>query len=81
MTKDFKLPPLTQEPFRYVDATPDAGYPLRILRAYRQNCDCRWADNTAGEEPTNPLLKMMNEHCQQRAEILDRAIAILEGAQ
>ena len=71
------LPELTQQPILYVDGTPDKGYPLRILEAYRQECDCKWADTTDGEETENPLLKMMNEHCEKRAEILDRAIKLL----
>jgi len=69
-----KLPELTQQPVLHIDGTPNEDYPLRILRAYRQQCDCRWVENTDGSEPTNPLLIMMNEHCEQRAEILDRAI-------
>ena len=76
--KATKLPELTQQPILYVDGTPDKGYPLRILQAYRQECDCRWAENASGGEPTNPLLIMMNEQCEQRAEILDRAIEKLE---
>jgi len=69
-----KLPELTQQPILHIDGTPNEDYPLRILRVYRQECDCKWAENTDGSEPTNPLLIMMNEHCDQRAEILDRAI-------
>ena len=73
-----KLPLLTQEPIKVVDATPDEDFPLRILRAYRQDCDCMWAESTTGEEPTNPLLKQMNEDNRKRAEILDKAIRKLE---
>jgi len=70
-----KLPPMTQKPILYVDATPDEGYPLRILRAYREDCNCFWSDSTdANKEPANPLLTLMNEHQRKRAEILDRAI-------
>jgi len=69
-----KLPELTQQPILHIDGTPNEDYPLRILRAYRQECDCKWAENTTNDEVTNPLLIMMNEHCAQRAEILDRAI-------
>ena len=72
-----KLPDLTQQPVLYVDGTPDEDYPLRILMAYRQQCECRWADTTDGAGTDNPLLKMMNEHCEQRAKILDGAIAKL----
>jgi hypothetical protein len=74
-----ELPELTQQPVLFLDGTPDKDYPLRILRAYRQQCDCRWTSSVDGSEPENPLLMLMNEHCEQRAKILDRAIAILEG--
>ena len=73
-----KLPELTQQPVLYIDGTPDAGYVLRILRAYREGCNCRWADTTEGTDTENPLFKMMNEHCEQRAALLDKAITILE---
>lgn len=72
-----KLPKITRQPILYVDETPDRNYVLRILRAYRENCNCQWSDTTEGTETENPLLKMMNEHCEQRALLLDKAIAIL----
>lgn len=68
-----KLPKLTQQSILYLDATPDNEYPLRILRAYRENCNSMWATSTDGA-CDNPLFTMMNEHQRQRAEILDRAI-------
>lgn len=74
-----KLPDLTQQPILYIDGTPNEDYPLRILRAYRQNCNCMWSETTTGGEPQNPLLQLMNEHNRQRAEILDRAIRLLEA--
>ena len=74
-----KLPKLTKKPILYVDATPDAGYPLRILRAYRRDCDCMWAGNTGEEETEHPLLTMMNKDNHKRAEILDKAIRKLGG--
>jgi len=73
-----KLPDLTQQPIAFVDGTPDEGYPLRILQAYRQQCDCRWAESTDGAEPQNAMLRQMNDDCDKRAEILDRAIAQLQ---
>ena len=73
-----KLPELTGQPVLWVDGTPNEGYPLRILRAYRQQCDRLWADTTDGKGKENPPLKLMNEHQAQRAAILDRAIARLE---
>jgi hypothetical protein len=71
----------TKEPIEYVDATPDEGYPLRILKAYRENCDRKWSDNLSGVEPQNPLIKMLNDQCDRRAEFLDSAIKFLEDAQ
>ena len=73
-----KLPKLTQEPILYVDCTPNKDYPVRILRAHLQNCQCMWADNVGGEETKNPLLVMMNNHNRKRAGFLEKAIKILE---
>ena len=66
------------KPIIHVDVTPDEDYPLRILRAYRENCNCRWASSTDGQA-MNPLCIKMNEACEKRAEILDRAIKKLEA--
>jgi len=49
MNKNIKL---SQEPILYIDATPNDDYPIRILRAYRENCNATWTDNTTGKEPT-----------------------------
>ena len=73
------IPPVTREPLAHVDATPDDGYVLRILRAHRANCDVRWADSAGGEETTNPVLVAMNAACRRRAALLDAAIARLEA--
>jgi len=67
------LSPVSKEYLRHVDATPDREYPLRILRVYRQNCDCKWVI-----ESPNPFYDLMNQHNDQRAKILDEAISILE---
>ncbi len=73
------LPSRTEQPIIHVDATPDNDYPLRILRAYRANCDMRWAETTNPDGAvTNPMLVAMNEHQAQRAAILDNAILCLE---
>ena len=64
------LPKVTQEPLVHVDNTPDDGYPLRILRAHRENCNCKWAS-----DKDNPLINIMNEDCDKRAKILDKAIS------
>ena len=69
------------EPLLNVDATPTLDYPLRILRAYRQNCNLRWALSTGetsnGED--NLFIAMLNKMQDERAAVLDRAIAILEA--
>ena len=75
--KTTKLPPLTQQPVLNIDGTPDEGYPLRILRAYRENCNCRWTTDTEGN-CENIVFHQMNEDNRERAAILDRAIAVLE---
>jgi hypothetical protein len=56
-----------------VDATPDEEYPLRILRAYRENANVLWK-----REPPDVVFEMMNEDQRKRAAILDRAITKLE---
>ena len=73
-----RLPELTQQPVKFIDATPDESYPLRILQAYRQDCDCMWAESTTGLDPESPLMKAMNDLNRQRARVLDKAIKVLE---
>lgn len=68
------LPALNEQPILHVDGTPDKDYPVRILQAYRQHCNCQWASDMDGGEVTNPLLKAMNETNVKRAEILDYTI-------
>ncbi|MCK4624026.1 MAG: hypothetical protein KAV00_01855 [Phycisphaerae bacterium] len=70
-------PPLTQQPILHVDGTPNAGYPLRILEAYRARCDCKW-EVEGLDDDIKLVYGMMNEHQDQRAAILDDAIATLE---
>jgi len=71
--KENKLPAVTQDVIFSVDSTPDKEYPLRILRAYRENCNCKWVTGKS-----DPLLDEMNDDCDKRAEILDDAIRVLE---
>jgi hypothetical protein len=72
----FKFPQIEapNEPILHVDMTPDEDLPLRILRAYRSNCDCRWV-----AEPPSPLWDAMNADQERRAKILDLAIAKLQS--
>ena len=76
MGTKLELPPVTQQPIMHVDVTPDEGLPLRILEAYRENCNVRWEVHGLGEGE-NQLYDTMNADCERRAEILDRAIALL----
>jgi negative regulator of replication initiation len=71
----------TQQAIIHVDATPDKEYPLRILRAYRENCNVKWATSTDPDAvPITPLFVAMNQAQDKRAAILDWAIAVLERA-
>jgi hypothetical protein len=75
------LPDLTnQESLNqsWVDATPDGGYALRILEAFRRRCDCEY--RTAGlMEAQTAFYERLNRTHRERATELDRAIAILRG--
>ena len=63
---------------RFLDATPNEEYPIRILQAYRNQAIVKWATATDGS-CDNPLFKIMNEHCDKRAAILDEAIKVLSA--
>jgi hypothetical protein len=76
-TDGFRLPPLTHRPTYSVDATPDEDYPLRILRAYLRDCETRWIVEGLSEE-AKLVFDVQNEHQVQRAQILTKAIQILE---
>ena len=73
---DYKLPDLTKQAIEHIDGTPDDEYVIRILKAYRYNCDVKWASNTNGEDD-NPLCIGMNKHNDERAKLLDEAIELL----
>ena len=67
------FPKMTQEAIKYIDATPEGSYPLKILRAYRQNCNSRYETHGLPKEDTR-FWEIMNEFQELRAEILDKAI-------
>ena len=73
-----QFPLITTEPIQHVDATPDADYPLRILRAHRQNCRCKWQVSGLDEFQTG-IYEAINRAQDERVKILDNAIAILEA--
>ncbi|RJO62632.1 MAG: hypothetical protein C4542_03020 [Dehalococcoidia bacterium] len=69
------------ESLSHVDATPDPGYPLRILRAHLHNCKAGlWTDNTEGKPPENPLCIALNEVNDKRIAVLEQAIKALEAS-
>lgn len=73
-----QLPKMTHQPLPHVDATPDADYVLRILRAHRQNASCQWVLDGDWSPGERRVYEIMNEHCEQRVKLLDEAIAVLE---
>ena len=77
--KEKQMFSLTQQPIEHVDATPDNDYPLRILKAYRKNCDCKWSRNAGNVDVDDSLIETMNRFNDERAKILDKAIIILEN--
>jgi len=69
-----ELPLITQKSFFHIDLTPDSDLPLRILRAYRANCNRMWETDSP-----DPVWDLMNEDQKMRAKILDEAITKLES--
>lgn len=72
-----ELPLISQQKVLQVDATPNPNYPVRILKAYRENCDMKWT-TTGMNKDSATIWEAMNFHQSKRAKILDRAIAVLE---
>lgn len=64
-----------RKPRKFIDSTPDGNYALRILRAYREDCDMRWEG-----QPETEFIRLMNDLQDKRAEELDRAIECLQNA-
>jgi len=60
--------------WKFVDATPDGNYALRILQAYRGDCNIRWSDTSLGLKTTDPLCVELNKLQDERAKELDEAI-------
>ncbi len=65
------------EPFKAVDSTPDGGYALRILEAYRAELDCRIEIVGDGEWDENDQFEVLCKRQEQRAAELDKAIEVL----
>lgn len=62
----------------FVDATPDSGYPVRVLSAYID--ESTYTDILSGLESTNPLVILMNEAQAERNKLLRTAIAVLRDS-
>ena len=73
-----KFPPITQQSIIHIDGTPDDNYVLRILLAYRKNCNCKW-EVTGFTDNEKLIYDAMNDHQDQRAKLLDDAIEILQN--
>jgi hypothetical protein len=59
-----------------IDATPDGGYALRILKTYRMRCNEKWI--VKGISDNEKLIyDAMNDAQDKRAIELDKAIAKL----
>ena len=67
------LPKTTQESIIQLDGTPNESYPLRILEAYRENCNCKHVSSHK-----SLMIDRMNADCEKRAVLLDKAIACLK---
>ena len=63
-----------------IDATPDGGYALRILKAYRMRCNEKWIVE-GFKENEKLIYDVMNDAQDKRAIELDKAIAKLGGAE
>jgi len=62
--------------YYHIDGTPE-GYALRILQAYREKTEERWEVSGLSEEQS-VMYDLMNQHQEERAEELDKAIKVLE---
>jgi hypothetical protein len=73
------IPEIVNRPLFSIDMTPDSSLPIRILQAYRAECDSRWS--ISGLSPTqSAVYDAINLHQEQRAVILDGAILALMDA-
>ena len=75
-----KLRSVKKVPILHVDATPNDGYVLRILQAYRDNCNALWSTSGDGvTESAKELCRYVNAAQKKRAVLLDAAIRKLRG--
>ena len=73
-----KYPDINYRDRKYVDATPNTEYPLRILQAYLRDAESsRWSSSANGIVEDDPIIKYMNELCDKREKLLKDAIEVL----
>lgn len=60
---------VNKKPILHVDATPNEGFVLRILEAYKHDATVRFVFTHK-----SPLLELMNEHQEMRLKLLNDAI-------
>lgn len=65
----------------YADATPDEGYPLRILRAHLDRAGSSRASGRSDDGSAEALAAVLNGADEERATILRRAVAALAARQ
>jgi hypothetical protein len=63
---------------QHIDATPDGGYALRILKVYRMRCNEKWIVKGIPDNEKR-IYDAMNDAQDERAIELDKAIAKLGG--
>lgn len=51
---------------------------MRILEAYREDCNLVWSDNTAGIKSSNEFCNLMNDLQKKRVKELDKAVSKLK---
>lgn len=73
------LKPKNKEPLQHVDATPDADYPIRILKAHLHNAEVVWDYEGEFGVGGKKIINEMNKISEKRRELLKQAISILEG--
>jgi hypothetical protein len=80
MAKKLDLPPLADRASVLelnVDLTPDDGLPVRILEAYCLRARTKWAVSGL-DERARKFFEIMNQHQDERAAILEKAIRQLK---
>jgi hypothetical protein len=82
-TDDIKCVPVGDVPKEmliHVDATPDDGYVLRILRAHLARQRGYRMEVRGGNKGLHQLADFLNEAAEKRATLLEKAIAKLTKA-